>query len=408
MRHWTLTTLLAGSLAALALAAAGGCGKGIESAPSEDKAAKASGGSATSVGAGKADESKAASPASGTASKRRSLGGWTTLTTFLPRSYKVHPTATALSGGQVLVWGHEPAAKGLVLDVKKDVVAHEVDGRFPRREHAAVRLPNGKVLLSGGANVPKNFYIIKSAVIFDPATATVEKTDSMKTQRRGHSAHLGADDKAYVIAGMAGGLVPPSKNIDQYDPETGKWKVVGRLQRARFSHRTAELEVGKVLVVGGHDRDKAISTLELCVLGDKVTCTSLPLGSPRDKVAVARLGGETALIVGGYKMRASDEALLFDAKAFKTERVTKPRTSRNGHTATAIGDGRVLVVGGSKDLKSEAEIFDAEAGTFRECGRQSSIRFDGAAVRLADGRVVVLGGVDASGAAVNSIDIWTP
>lgn len=386
---------------------AAGCGKGIESKPSgNDDKKKADKPAAT--GPSKPADKKATTGTTPSKTTSLTLGSWSTLKAELPREYKTAPTATLLKDGRVLVWGHEAAAKGTILDVAKDAFTDAPDGRFPRREHAALGLKDGKVLLIGGANVPKNFYVMRSVAVFDPAANTIDKSESMASQRRGHSAHLGGDGKIYVIGGMAGGLVPPTRNIDMYDPATKKWSIVGKLLVARFGHRTADLGNNRILVVGGHDRDNPVKTLEVCTLGAKTTCKGLPLGSKREKPAVATLGGGKALVVGGQKIRGADEAIVFDAEAFTFKSVARPKSKRSGHAAVQVGEGRVLVVGGAEGGSGEAEIYDAATDKWYECGRPSAKRFDGAAVKLADGRVLHVGGADAGGKPVTKVDVWTP
>ncbi|HEX7175531.1 MAG TPA: kelch repeat-containing protein, partial [Pyrinomonadaceae bacterium] len=64
--------------------------------------------------------------------------------------------------------------------------------------------------------------------------------------------------------------------------------------------------------------------------------------------------------------------------------------ARQGHTATLLGGGQVLVVGG--DAGGTAEVFDAATGTHAVTGGLSLARFDHTATKLADGRVIVIGG----------------
>ena len=82
---------------------------------------------------------------------------------------------------------------------------------------------------------------------------------------------------------------------------------------------------------------------------------------------------------------------------------------RRGHTATLLGDGRVLIVGGenSGGLISQSEIFDPTAGTFAVGGNLNSPRADHSATRLADGRVLIAGGRGAAGA-LPTTEIFDP
>jgi hypothetical protein len=74
--------------------------------------------------------------------------------------------------------------------------------------------------------------------------------------------------------------------------------------------------------------------------------------------------------------------------------LTQLQIARRGHSATALEDGRILVVGGenSSGAVSESEIFNASTNTFSLGAKSLVARADHAAVLLDDGRVLIVGG----------------
>lgn len=107
--------------------------------------------------------------------------------------------------------------------------------------------------------------------------------------------------------------------------------------------------------------------------------------------------GTRAMSTTTYRLTATNAA-LDSVTADLTVTVTRFRITgstvvpRNGHTATLLQDGRVLVAGGDA-LGTAAEIYDPATGAFVITGSMGIARFRGhAAARLADGRVLVSGG----------------
>src|SRR5437870_4529598 len=75
--------------------------------------------------------------------------------------------------------------------------------------------------------------------------------------------------------------------------------------------------------------------------------------------------------------------------------------ARQGHTATVLSDGRVLIAGGmdSIGVLASAEIFDPNTRAFRAVASpMRAARVGHTATRLADGRVLIAGGQNANGA----------
>jgi hypothetical protein len=106
------------------------------------------------------------------------------------------------------------------------------------------------------------------------------------------------------------------------------------------------------------------------------------------------------LIVGGIERNGvmQPSAELFDPATGHFTATGKPLTQHGwGVTATLLGDGQVLVAGGSTGCDSpcylaSAELYDPAKGTFTSTGNLTVPRAEARAVRLRTGDVLFVGG----------------
>jgi hypothetical protein len=94
--------------------------------------------------------------------------------------------------------------------------------RAEREEHTATLLPNGKVLLAGGATGSSG--TIASVELYDAATRTFVAVPAMSTPRSGHAATLLPDGSVVITGGHGAG--------GRFD--TGDPGYAGRLKSAEI------------------------------------------------------------------------------------------------------------------------------------------------------------------------------
>jgi hypothetical protein len=134
-----------------------------------------------------------------------------------------------------------------------------------------------------------------------------------------------------------------------------------------------------------------------------------------DQTATALADGRV-LVVGGYKaQQALASADLYDPTTATFAATGPLAIARSYHSATLLGDGRVLIAGGtprSWDFNgpfiAPAELYDPRTGTFSATGSLSTARNEHTATRLADGRVLIVGGNDAEAHSVATAEIYDP
>ena len=129
------------------------------------------------------------------------------------------------------------------------------------------------------------------------------------------------------------------------------------------------------------------------------TATALPDGS--------------VLVVGGFTTAENRiaGAEMFDPTEERFRTIAPPNVMRQSHSATLLPNGKVLVAGGydgASRYRSSAELFDPATGRFTPTGSMTTPRAGHAAVLLLDGRVLVIGGVGAGWTFLSSAEIYDP
>jgi hypothetical protein len=235
-------------------------------------------------------------------------------------------TATLLGSGKVLIAGGCDAWTSLAHAVQSAELYDPNTGTFSpagnitvaRYEHTATLLGNGMVLIAGGhdRDVEPTGGEVSSAELYDPGAGTFTATANMITQRALHTATLLGDGRVLVVGGTDGA---PSASAELYDPAAGVFRATGLMAKARADHTATLLGNGKVLTAGGH----------------------------------------------GNGTFADGNAILADAELYDpasgvftiTGLMSAPS---EGHTATLLQSGKVLVAGGTsiETVLATADLYD--------------------------------------------------
>jgi len=286
-----------------------------------------------------------------------------------------------------------------------------------RHNQIVITLPNGKILVTGGATNPDNTGVLASAEVFDPATHAFTAISPMNVARADHSMTLLNDGTVLVAGGFNDTGVVSSAEI--FNPVNNTFTLLGNAMTSlRAQHVATPLPNGKVLLTGGNTNTTTLATAELYDPGAQTfTATTQSMTAPRQIHHADLLPNGKVLIAGGFDVNnnALNSAEIYDPVA-GTFTPTGPMTTGRGNHATALlYNGLLLVAGGltgpgtGLTFTATAELYNPTTGQFTPTGGMSIPRAHYTAMTLADGTVLIQGGAGL-GALPNgtNADIYNP
>ena len=320
---------------------------------------------------------------------------------------------------------------------------------LPRYEAIVVGMANGKVLVAGGRSQTAPFVAYDSAELWDPATGTWSPTGTMPSTRWLGSGTSLPDGRVLITGGFTGmsltgaGAAANGQSVLRtallYDPATGAFTSTGTMNIRRAIHSAILLPNGKVLAAGGRscsaDAPTACNstfitnTAELYDpaagtwvrtsnnLGDgaenpnpgipatnATNATTTQVG--RHTTALALLATNCGTNCGKVLMPAGFSGATMQTTADRydpatdTWAATRPVLAvaggRSRQGAMPLQSGKVLLAAGGTGVSTNtAELYDPASGadgSFALTGSLSTTRFNYRFKVLPDGTVLVAGG----------------
>jgi N-acetylneuraminic acid mutarotase len=278
---------------------------------------------------------------------------------------------TALSPQQVLVTGGIPAGTGYpaaglptaeIFDVDNNTwTATTATMTTARWGHSAVLLKDGTVLVAGGSTSRSGTSLkaLATAELYNPAAKTWTATgDPMTDPRSGHAAVVLPNGKVLVI----GGSVPIRRDQDAalaycelYDPEHRTWTPAATLNEPRSLHQATLLSGGThVLVTGGSAPLAGANgtydpftrqTAELYDIAKDSWTPLPPMPAGRSHHRAVAVGSNQALIVGGTGSARAD--IGYESAVLFTKDQANPWTPLAALPVGRWGFGAVTLTGGA-------------------------------------------------------------
>jgi len=355
---------------------------------------------------------------------------------------RVGHTATLLNDGRVLVVGGAAISGGTtdvdiahnhaeVYDAKTDGWTATPALASARTFHAAAKLPDGKVMVFGGAlREPiglSDVRSLSSTEVYDPATNTWSVGTPLPSTRTHHGAVALSDGKILVVGGRSNFVLgaPPPPPV-RFDPVAKTFTALTWPSSATVPHRPHFVPIsGNRVVIAGCDPDSTTFCAPTSLfLYDEASSTFSVLGTTKRSrfnlrdfsfTAFAKLPmGDQLLALGG----SDDSVERFDVAAKLSNVAFELDDPWSGMSATSLPSGDIIalggfVSGGTGFADSVIKPFPlgylrhAKTNSWLRATQPSTRRWFHTATLLNDGSVMIAGGRNKDGV-LASVEIWRP
>lgn len=219
---------------------------------------------------------------------------------------------------------------------------------LPRNRHTLTLLKDGRVLATGGYLTHSDPYQVyqRTAEVYDPAANTWTAVANMAEHRVGHSASLLPDGRVLIVGGAD--YAEYKATVEVFNPATNKFSSGPALAEGRYFHAAATLSDGRILIAGGMNHFKQFVDALIFNPATGQWHGAGTLSTPRVYFPMTLMADGRVLAAGGTSgPTATAAADVFDPSANVWTPVSAMTTARTLASIAALRDGGVLVAGGA-------------------------------------------------------------
>ncbi len=282
----------------------------------------------------------------------------------------------------------------------------------PHYKPAILKLPNGKVLVTGN-----QYTLSKCIEMYDPATKSFTRLNDMVLARKNPFLFNLSDGRVLILGGVQQ-KYPPSTTVysiqpEIYDPSDGSFTVLntfhnGYSNQEWMPHVTHAVQMsdGRIFILSGSTSSAVLNPLTGTVIQSASTLY------PRTNGAMTPLSDGRILLVGGNTSPTSAEVFtpVGTSRGFNTylrqsgdllgssTLLESMLTSRRDQfvTTSVLSDGRVMFTGGrneNNEMQSSVDIFNPITMQFMSNPPSMPIsRSSHNSVSFSDGTLMIYGG----------------
>ena len=320
-------------------------------------------------------------------------------------------TATLLPDGRVLVAGGccvlQPGlptalASAQIYNPVSNTWAATASMSTGRDNATATLLGNGTVLVAGGQYiVNESNGGVTSAEIYDPATGTWHGTGTMPAGHGQATASLLPDGRVLVaggatLSGCCGGIVA----ADLYNPSSGTWQAAANMNFPREAPASVVLPNGTVLMTGGYEGITPTPYLASTEIYQPATNTWTPgpdMNQGRGNHTATLLPDGQVLVAGGYAAQP-EGSILATAELYSPGTPPAPVVTGISPASGPAAGGTAVAVSGS-NLSGGSVSFGTKPATAASCAADSCTATSPPGSATVDVTVRTAGGTSATSTA---------
>ncbi|MBI4375947.1 MAG: fibronectin type III domain-containing protein [Elusimicrobia bacterium] len=292
---------------------------------------------------------------------------------FEPR---INHTSTLLPSGDILIVGGQQPGNGtqgvflstvqISLGYRGQDILDAPSLSVARASHTAVLLPNGEVLVAGGKSGPLAADVVASVVSYNPV-GNCWRPAVAATGRHSHTATLLNDSSRGGQVLICGGfnsagnalssceLFTPAAADPTCATAPGAISAGPSMVLARAAHSATLLPDHKVFFAGGYNAAVSPPYLSSTESYDPAVNSfgaRQPLSQARAYHTATLMGDGKVLLAGGYNGRyAGNHGIIETVELYSplndtVQPLAPMQERRMGHTASLMSDGKVEMVGG--------------------------------------------------------------
>lgn len=259
---------------------------------------------------------------------------------------------------------------------------------MPRSAHSATLLKDGRVLIMGDWHRPWKYENNMFEEIYDPKTGKFTKIGRMNKGRRYHSTILLRDGRVLIVGGYG-------NTAEIFNPKTNSFKLINDTTERRSNSCSVLLDDDRVLLAGGGDGIELFNPKT-----EKFNIIYQDIKKRNDDTKCTLLNNGKVLIIDRSSINPHNEVFLYNPSDNSLVKGPEMTSKRDYFEMATLDDGKVILIGGTAKIDAKyrnntIEIYDSKQNKFIKSDlKLNKARNPWTVVKLKNSNLFVVGGTN--------------